>query len=214
MFRASTEQRRRFRHAPTVMTFLLLITSLVAGVVAARQTSAQTEDKLTGNWAVRTPNADGTFRVTYLNLKQEGSRITGYIRTTQFYYLITESTGGPESFTLTATMKDGASVRSVKYEGKLVGDELHISTRRNPTAQPTEMVAHRAPLGEGAFPARLAPPTLHQLPDNGLARTPPMGWNSWNKFAGRIDGAAVRSIADAMASNGMRDAGYTDVHID
>jgi len=82
MFSASTEQRRRFRHAPNVMTFLLLITSLIAGVVTARQTSAQTDDKLTGNWAVRTPNADGTFRVTYLNLKQEGSRITGSIRLT------------------------------------------------------------------------------------------------------------------------------------
>ncbi len=54
MFSASTEQRRRFRHAPNVMTFLLLITSLIAGVVTARQTSAQTDDKLTGNWAVRT----------------------------------------------------------------------------------------------------------------------------------------------------------------
>ncbi|HEY3134960.1 MAG TPA: glycoside hydrolase family 27 protein [Blastocatellia bacterium] len=214
MFSAGTEQRRRFRHAPTVTTFLLLITSLIAGVVTARQTSAQTDDKLTGNWAVRTPNADGTFRVTYLNLKQEGSRITGSIRVTQFYYLITESTGGPDGFTLTGAMKDGSSVRSVKYEGKLVGDELHVSTRRNPTAQPIEMVARRAPLGEGALPARVPPPALHKVPDNGLARTPPMGWNSWNKFAGRIDDATVRAIADAMASNGMREAGYVYINID
>jgi alpha-galactosidase len=41
-----------------------------------------------------------------------------------------------------------------------------------------------------------------------------MGWNSWNKFANRIDDATVRGIADAMASNGMRDAGYVYVNID
>jgi alpha-galactosidase len=50
--------------------------------------------------------------------------------------------------------------------------------------------------------------------DNGIARTPAMGWNSWNKFAGRVDDAAVRAMADAMASNGMREAGYVYVNID
>src|SRR5256714_1932186 len=41
-----------------------------------------------------------------------------------------------------------------------------------------------------------------------------MGWNSWNKFASRIDDATVRSIADAMASNGMKAAGYLYINID
>ena len=41
-----------------------------------------------------------------------------------------------------------------------------------------------------------------------------MGWNSWNKFAGRVDDATVRSIADAMASNGMKEAGYRYINID
>jgi alpha-galactosidase len=41
-----------------------------------------------------------------------------------------------------------------------------------------------------------------------------MGWNSWNKFANRIDDVTVRSIADAMARNGMRDVGYVYVNID
>jgi alpha-galactosidase len=47
-----------------------------------------------------------------------------------------------------------------------------------------------------------------------LAATPPMGWNSWNHFAGKIDDATVRAEADAMAANGMRDAGYVYVNID
>jgi len=169
---------------------------------------------LTGNWAVRDPLPDGTFRTTYLDLHQEGSRITGSIRVTQFYYKIVESTGGPDGFTLTGSMMDGTNERRVKYEGKLVGDELHVATRRRPDSELIQMVAHLAPPGEGAYPARLPPPVIHKVPYNGLAKTPPMGWNSWNKFAGRVDDAAVRSMADAMATNGMKDAGYQYINID
>ena len=49
---------------------------------------------------------------------------------------------------------------------------------------------------------------------NGLAMTPPMGWNSWNKFNCNVNEAVVRATADAMAANGMRDAGYRYVVID
>src|SRR5437899_13035242 len=76
------------------------------------------------------------------------------------------------------------------------------------------MVAVRALAGEGALPARNPLPTLHKVADNGLARTPPMGWNRWNKFASRVDDATVRSIVDAMASSGMKDAGYLYINID
>ncbi|WP_374166442.1 glycoside hydrolase family 27 protein [Arcticibacter sp. MXS-1] len=48
----------------------------------------------------------------------------------------------------------------------------------------------------------------------GLALTPPMGWNSWNKFACNVDEKLIREIADAMVSSGMRDAGYTYINID
>ena len=47
-----------------------------------------------------------------------------------------------------------------------------------------------------------------------LGQTPPMGWNSWNKFARQIDDKTVREIADAMVSSGMKDAGYVYVNID
>src|SRR5665213_439162 len=44
--------------------------------------------------------------------------------------------------------------------------------------------------------------------DNGLARTPPMGWNSWNHFGCDVSAKLIRDVADAMAASGMRDAGY------
>jgi alpha-galactosidase len=207
-FKSRQRQTLKFSLAFAVLSILSVV--LIATLVAAQQTPGD----VTGNWVVRTPNNDGTFRTTYLNLKQEGSRITGTIRVTQFFYRITDNTGGPGGFTLNASMMDGKSERKVQYEGRLVGNELHVSTRRRPTDNPTQMVAVRAPEGEGALPARNPLPALHKVPDNGLARTPPMGWNSWNKFASRVDDATVRSIADAMAGNGMKDAGYIYVNID
>jgi alpha-galactosidase len=61
---------------------------------------------------------------------------------------------------------------------------------------------------------RILLPELHPIPANGLAKTPPMGWNSWNKFQTHIDDAIVRGIADAIVSNGMKDVGYEYVIID
>ncbi|RYY61637.1 MAG: glycoside hydrolase family 27 protein [Chitinophagaceae bacterium] len=48
----------------------------------------------------------------------------------------------------------------------------------------------------------------------GLALTPPMGWNSWNKFACNVDEKLIREIADSLVSSGMKDAGYTYINID
>src|SRR5262245_66182333 len=48
----------------------------------------------------------------------------------------------------------------------------------------------------------------------GLAPTPPMGWNSWNKFACNINADFVKGIAMAMSTSGMKEAGYQYVNID
>jgi alpha-galactosidase len=51
--------------------------------------------------------------------------------------------------------------------------------------------------------------------DNGLARTPPMGWNSWNQVhCGDLTEQVVRNAADALAGTGMREAGYRYVVVD
>jgi alpha-galactosidase len=69
-------------------------------------------------------------------------------------------------------------------------------------------------IGFAAALGALAAAPAHAL-DNGVARTPPMGWNSWNKFACKgINEKVVREAADQMASSGMKDAGYQYVIID
>jgi alpha-galactosidase len=50
--------------------------------------------------------------------------------------------------------------------------------------------------------------------DATLAMTPPMGWNTWNKFACNVDEKLIRETADALVSSGMRDAGYQYLVID
>lgn len=47
-----------------------------------------------------------------------------------------------------------------------------------------------------------------------LALTPPMGWNSWNKFACNVSEDMIRQMADAMVKSGMKDAGYQYIVID
>jgi len=48
----------------------------------------------------------------------------------------------------------------------------------------------------------------------GLALTPPMGWNSWNKFACNVSEELIRETADALVASGMKDAGYEYIVID
>src|SRR6478735_5661937 len=48
----------------------------------------------------------------------------------------------------------------------------------------------------------------------GLAATPPMGWNSWNTFQTKISEDLVKGIADSLVTSGMKDAGYTYIVLD
>ncbi|KAJ4838626.1 Alpha-galactosidase 2 [Turnera subulata] len=49
---------------------------------------------------------------------------------------------------------------------------------------------------------------------NGVALTPPMGWNSWNHFQCNIDERTIKSTADALVSTGLAALGYKYVNID
>lgn len=48
----------------------------------------------------------------------------------------------------------------------------------------------------------------------GLAKTPQMGWNTWNKFADKIDQDLIKETADLLVSTGLRDAGYVYLNLD
>lgn len=50
--------------------------------------------------------------------------------------------------------------------------------------------------------------------DNGLARTPPMGWNSWNAFGCAINETLIRDTADIVVRRGLLAAGYRYLNLD
>merc|ERR1712130_30454 len=50
--------------------------------------------------------------------------------------------------------------------------------------------------------------------DNGAARTPPMGWSTWNKLKCRWNSTVLLEVADAMVKSGMVAAGFTQLNID
>ena len=50
--------------------------------------------------------------------------------------------------------------------------------------------------------------------NNGLALTPPMGYNTWNAYHDEIDEQLVFSAADILVESGLAAAGYKYLNID
>ncbi|HEU0065829.1 MAG TPA: glycoside hydrolase family 27 protein [Sphingomonas sp.] len=91
---------------------------------------------------------------------------------------------------------------------------LAASTANAQSSPPKSAPAVKLDAHEPPNPTLIRPSEDPARTVNGLALNPPMGWNSWNKFACDITEAKVRETADAMASNGMRDAGYRYIVVD
>lgn len=169
--------------------------------------------ELTGYWVFRAPNNDGTYRETFFQLQQTGGVITGNTLAGSRELPITAGTfsGGKVRFEVNVSFRH--TKRTITYDGTLQGGQIAM-TQRFPSGRTVTGVAERTTREAAMPPAPLPLPALHDVRDNGLVRTPQMGWNSWNKFAGRVDDAVVRAAADAMVSTGMKAAGYTYVNID
>jgi alpha-galactosidase len=149
---------------------------------------------------------NGEQEKSILELKQNGNELTGTLKTLG-YQVDVKGTATGSHFEI--FVSDWDPKRPVLV-GDLVNGELHAlqGGRRQIVAKPA------GPNDDIPTVAYIEPPPLHNVPSNGLAKTPPMGWNSWNLFQGRIDDQTVRKMADAMVSSGMRDAGYIYVNID
>ena len=50
--------------------------------------------------------------------------------------------------------------------------------------------------------------------DNGLARTPPMGWSSWNAYGGHQSEQMMRDTGDQLVAKGLAKLGYVSVDMD
>lgn len=174
----------------------LVVLSLFAG-------SAYCQD-ISGRWA------------TYGKKMWNGHREQAIIELNQ---MRTAITGTFES--LTARTRVRGSIAGNHFEifawdpkaPTLVGDLVNGELRGTMFGRP--FVAKAAqPQDEIPRVEYIAPPPLHKVPYNGLAKTPPMGWNSWNHFGENVTESDIRAAADALVSSGMRDVGYIYVNID
>ncbi len=183
--------------------------------------SAHAQADLNGYWDLRVPNGDGTFRETFFQLTQNGTSLSGkwYGRDPNGIPMEGTFEGGKIHLaTVPPPPPPGAAPggfgrRPTVYDGTLHGEAMSLASTgfRGETMKGE---ATRTTKEATMPPAPLPLPVLRDLPDNGLVRTPPMGWNSWNKFAGRVTEADVRSAADALVSSGMSKMGYIYVNID
>jgi alpha-galactosidase len=187
---------------PTKLSQLLFLTALVLTAGPAARA-----DGFNGVWRMDVAKPYGISLRSYIVLHQDGAAVTGSVF---------------------ANSSDKVPIQNARMEGPdlLFNIDWGWSFRIRPEGQNLHVVvtyggqgrdeATAVPVPESAMnpPPRIPPPVVRDLPDNGLARTPPMGWNSWNHFAERVDDRVVREAADAMVSSGMAAAGYTYVNID
>ncbi len=192
----------------------VLVACLVACCLPPSLAVAQS--KLDGYWELRVPNpsGDGTFRDTYFQLLRHGGEVHGSLIIWTYTIPIV---GTLHHGVLHLATQPPASAprwqrKPITFDGSFSHGKLTLSMEAG--GHIFQGAALRVTEEATQPPKPLPLPTLHDVPDNGLARTPPMGWNSWNKFAGKIDDADVRAMADAMVSSGMSKVGYSYINID
>ncbi len=117
--------------------------------------------------------------------------------------------GAPFLFTIAAT---GDRPLAFSADGLPAGLVLDPATGRitgtAPAAGDYKATFHaKNALGEGMRPCLIRVGST-------IALTPPMGWNSWNCFAGAVSDAKIRAAADAMVTSGLIDHGWTYINID
>jgi alpha-galactosidase len=189
----------------TIKRLGVLVAMCLCSGVALAQTS------LEGLWEYTVPNGG----VTFLSLKQTGDKVTG---TEEDWKMPLEGTFSGGKLHLGSKMSFGTETYEFSYDGKRTGADKFEMTGKMPGVRPGEVINTKGPMmrvsREVVYPERLSLPTLASLPDNGLVRTPPMGWNSWNHYHDQFDDKTVRATADALVASGMAAAGYKYVIVD
>ena len=190
------------------------------GSAALALAAAASAQNPTGRWEARWSPVDEA-RKMILALNVEGGKVTGYMaQPTGSPVPIVEGAINGSELTLAVERPGrggGAPVRTT-YTASLKGDKLILTMPAGrggaPQTREFTRVSTEAPKPLAPPAPRVALPAPKPVPYNGLAKMPPMGWNSWNKFAERVTDKDVRDMADAFVTSGMKAAGYVYVNID
>ncbi len=171
---------------------------------------------LTGQWDAQT--SGGAPRALSLYLTASGETLSGYMANRDGYLPIANGKIDGDSFSFDIVRDDFGVERRSTYKGKVEGQTLSLQfpSRDDRPGRQVQMtqVSASTPAAMPPPPKKISLPPASPVPYNGLAKTPPMGWNSWNKFASKVSDQLVRETADAIVSSGMKNAGYIYVNID
>ena len=221
-----------------VRACVLLLLCATSHPLRGQPDSAAPAADISGTWIAKAPSRMGGEMEIVYRLKITDGKITGSqsLPFTDSPILDGQVTG--DTFHFTIALDAFGKTQNREVTGKIVGDTLVLTPAlpgpRPGTAAPGDPPPASAPPQTAPVVARRGTPTpsyragpvnyaslpkvslpqIKDVPYNGLAKTPPMGWNCWNKFQTHIDDKTIREIADAVVSSGMRDAGYTYVNID
>ncbi len=199
----------------------------VAIAISALFAQAAVAADLTGHWVASQPGRNGQPQETSFWIKANGDTFTGYMSSRNGAIPIVNGKVAGDQITFTSVTDVYGEERRQDYTGSVTADGLVI----HPPAG-----GGRGPGGPGA-PGRGGPPrdlvakhvsseipppmpekielgAMKEVKSNGLAKTPPMGWNSWNKFRNQVSDKLVREVADGMVRNGFKDAGYVYLNVD
>src|SRR5437773_177956 len=203
-----------------VRFFRLCAAVLVSMVVSSAATKPQS---VTGRWVAKISSDDEVREIVVaLNVETDG-RVTGYIQAPQYEERIVEGQAEGDNLTFMGEREANNNTRqrrtysAVFEDGGAEGARLKVTMPgRGGQSQIMEFTrtSTEPPKPLPPPPPKITAAEYIPVRYNGLARTPPMGWNSWNKFRGRVNDAAVRGMADAMVKSGMKDAGYLYINID
>lgn len=191
---------------------------LRATIIAALLIPIISAADVTGRWVAATRTPDGQTRETVIALKSDGDRLTGYMSSPQGDTAISEGKVNGDEISFVIVREMGGEERKIQYTGKVTADGLLVKMPGFGDRPGRDLLAKRVstdppkPLPPPV--PKIALPPMQDVQPNGLAKTPPMGWNSWNKFRNKVSDQVVREIADAMVKNGMKAAGYIYVNID
>jgi len=184
-----------------------------------------------GSWIGSVEGPYGTVEFHYEFKLAKNGTLSGAQQANSGDFPILDGRVIGDAIHFTEILGDFGSTAKTEFNGEIEADQIRLtigsagpqaaSSKSGAPAFPP-LVLHRGePLPSfraGPLDYRTLPrpvlPALRNLPWNGLAKTPPMGWNSWNRFATAIDDKTVREIAAAIAANGMKDAGFQYIVID
>ena len=104
--------------------------------------------------------------------------------------------------------------RPIKYSAKHLPKTLSLDTATGIITGTTPTKGNYEVTFKAKNSHGTATRTFKIIAAEGLALTPPMGWNSWYVHFNRVTDADMKLAADAMIASGMADAGYQYVNVD